>query len=69
MQSGRICDRILPKRGGYFCCPYCTGKLIKDTPGTEARALPTWCRKCKREILIDIHRGQSYISQSPDATE
>ena len=59
------CGKILPKRGGFVCCPYCGGKLQKISPATEAERLPAWCRKCKREILIDIHRGQSFESRSP----
>ena len=56
---------MIPKRGGFACCPYCGGKLQKISPATEAVQLPAWCRKCKREILIDIHRGQSFESRSP----
>lgn len=56
---------ILPRKGGFVCCPYCSTKLLKPAPATEAERLPVWCRGCKREILIDIHRGQSYLSRSP----
>jgi len=61
--------RILPRKGEYACCPYCGGKLLRVTPETEAQRLPCWCRKCKREILIDILRGQSFKSQSPESTD
>lgn len=57
---------MLPKRGGFICCPHDGGKLIKIDASTEAERLPVFCRKCKRELIIDIHRGQSYLSQSPD---
>ena len=46
-------------------CPFCGGKLVRIAPGTEAERLPVWCRKCRRELLIDIARGQSFLSQSP----
>lgn len=57
---------MLPKRSEFACCPYCGGKLIRIAPATEAERLPVWCRKCRRELLIDIVRGQSYLSQSPE---
>lgn len=50
-------------------CPFCGSKLIKTTPDTQAQHLPAWCRKCKREILIDIVCGQSYQSQSPGPSD
>ncbi len=60
---------MLPKRDGFARCPYCGSKLIKTMPDTQAEHLPTWCWKCKREILIDIVGGQSYQSQSPESSE
>lgn len=56
---------MIPMRGGFVCCPQCNSKLIRIAPTTEGERLPVWCRKCKREILIDIHRGQSFKSRSP----
>lgn len=58
--------KLIPNRGGYIGCPYCSNKkLLRVQDSTEAAGLPVYCRKCQREILIDIHRGQSYLSQSP----
>ncbi|MBQ6397004.1 MAG: hypothetical protein IJI06_02525 [Oscillospiraceae bacterium] len=57
---------MLPKRGGFFCCPGCGSKVIRADVQTDAERLPVYCRKCKRELLIDIHRGQSFESRSPD---
>lgn len=58
--------KMIPKRGGYIGCPFCSNsKLLRVPDSTEARALPVYCRKCHREILIDIVRGQSFLSQSP----
>jgi predicted amidophosphoribosyltransferase len=59
---------ILPIKGAFACCPYCGGKLTRIAPDTEAERLPVWCRKCRRELLIDIQRGQSFLSRSPDQT-
>lgn len=66
MTSQRKFGKMLTTKGGFICCPYCGGKLQKISPATEAERLPAWCRKCKREILIDIHRGQSFESRSPE---
>ena len=61
--------KMIPKRGGYIGCPYCSNsKLLRVPDMTEARALPVYCRKCSHEILIDIHRGQCSRSPSPDET-
>ena len=65
MTPAEKCGRMLPKKGGFACCPYCGGKLQRISPATRAERLPAWCRKCKREILIDIDRGQSFESRSP----
>ena len=65
MQTPENRVRILPRKGGFACCPFCGGKLVRIAPGTEAERLPVWCRKCRRELLIDIVGGQSYLSQSP----
>ena len=56
---------MLPKKGGFICCPHCGAKLIKPAPDTVAARLPVWCRDCRREILIDILRGRSFESRSP----
>ena len=66
MQSQTKRGKLLPTKGGFVCCPYCGGKLQKISQRTEATGLPAWCRKCKREILIDIVRGQSFESPRPD---
>ena len=66
MQSQTNRGKLLPTKGGFVCCPYCSGKLQKISQRTTATGLPAYCRKCKREILIDIVRGQSFQSQSPD---
>lgn len=66
MQSQGNRGKLLPSKDGFACCPYCGKKLLKVTASTEATRLPLRCRQCKRELIIDIHRGQSFQSQSPD---
>jgi len=60
---------LLPKRNGFYCCPGCRKKLIRITPGTEADRLPVYCHNCRREIYVDIHRGQCFQSRSPDHSD
>lgn len=64
MQS--VCDhgKILPTRGGFFCCPYCGGKLLEIDPETEAKAVPVYCKKCRRTLRVDIHKSQSHLRPS-----
>lgn len=45
--------------GGYVVCPSCLAagrahKLLRLLPDTAARNLPVYCRKCKREIILNI---------------
>jgi transcription elongation factor Elf1 len=57
---------MLVKRGGFLQCPFCGNrKLLRVEATTEARELPVWCRKCQREITVDIARGQCRMSRSP----
>lgn len=65
-----VSGTILVKKGGFLQCPYCGNrKLLRVTPTTEAHALPVWCRKCQREITVDIQRGQCQLSRSPEQIE
>ncbi|MCR5135629.1 MAG: cysteine-rich KTR domain-containing protein [Oscillospiraceae bacterium] len=58
---------IKPKADGFLPCPYCgRQKLLRIDQDTEATALPVYCRGCRREVKIDIHRGQSRLSRSPE---
>jgi predicted RNA-binding Zn-ribbon protein involved in translation (DUF1610 family) len=57
------------KDGSFFRCPGCGRKLLRIAPDTKADRLPVYCRSCRREILIDIHRGQSFESRSPGQSD
>ena len=40
---------------GWVGCPACGNKKIKRIRrDTQARNLPLYCRKCKREYLVEI---------------
>lgn len=55
---------ILPTANGYLICPRCRMiKLIRVREETVATRLQVYCRKCKRELIVDIHEGQCFESQ------
>lgn len=70
MQFPTSCGKMLPKRGGFWCCPYCEPgrqrKLLRIVDGMNAVNVPLYCAKCNREILVDVYRGQCFESPSPD---
>lgn len=38
----------------YFCCPYCGQKLHEITRGANCHGVLTYCKKCKREVPMEI---------------
>lgn len=66
MQDATQRDNIVVK-DGWITCPECgrNHRLLRITPETEANELPVYCRKCRREIVLNIKRGQSVKRQSP----
>lgn len=41
---------------GWLSCPKCGQKKIQRVlPATRATALPVYCRRCKRESIVNIH--------------
>ena len=44
--------------GLFIPCPVCrSGKLMRLYPETRAEAVSLYCRKCKRESVVDISAG------------
>ena len=64
MQNWGSCGKLKVIRG-MLRCPACGAVLIRVSPMTLAEALPIYCRKCRREFVVDIVRGQCYLSRSP----
>lgn len=66
MQANREHDKIYV-RDGWVTCPVClrNKRLLRIDPETEATALPVYCRDCKKEIILDIARGQRVERRSP----
>ena len=49
---------IFPIVDGFLSCPRCgKQKLLRVTHETEARALPVYCKNCRREYKINIRRA------------
>lgn len=45
--------------GVFSSCPICgAGKLLRLYQETSAAALPVFCRRCKRVIVLDIQPGE-----------
>lgn len=49
-------ERTAPDGAQWLRCPHCGGKLLKRLPTTEARDLPLYCKRCKRESILNIER-------------
>lgn len=55
---------MLPTADGYLICPRCRKtKLIRVRRETVATDLQVYCRRCKRELIVDILQGQCFESQ------
>lgn len=61
MQSEGKGGKMVPVNEHWVTCPGCrkNKKLLKIRPDTEARSLVIYCRGCKREIVLDIDKGES----------
>ena len=66
MKNQINCDNILVLRNGYLICPNCrrNKRLMKINPDTEAVNVVAYCRDCKTENHVDIHKGQCFESRS-----
>ena len=64
MINSGSCGIVLATKGGYLACPYCgASRLQRIRPETRAESLQVYCRKCKRELIVDIAEGQCYLSR------
>lgn len=66
LQSNPGCGKLTVK-DGWVTCPVCkrNHRLLRVEPETVAERLPVYCRTCRREIILNIERGQSLKGQSP----
>ena len=55
---------MLPTADGYLTCPACRmTKLIRVRKETVATGLQVYCRRGKRELIVDMREGQCFESQ------
>lgn len=45
-------------RDGFLTCPYDGTRIMRVLPKTKATNLVVFCRKCKREYVVNIDRGE-----------
>ena len=66
LQSAEKSVKLIVK-DGWITCPECgrNHRLLRITDSTEASGLPIYCRTCRREVILNIARGQSVKRQSP----
>lgn len=38
----------------WYCCPYCGQKIHQLNPDANCHGVFTYCRKCKKEVLLEI---------------
>ena len=62
MQELENYGKPLPMRHGWLLCPACPRKqfILHLLPNTEARNLMIYCRRCKTELKINIHKGKCF---------
>lgn len=65
LQTGKQHGKI-QVQDGWIACPECgrNHRLLRIDPETEAKHLRVYCRTCRREIILDIEKGQSVKRQS-----
>lgn len=64
LQSERECGKILTVKDGWLVCPGCgrNRKVIRVRPETTAQQLQVFCRMCKREYIVDMDKGECFLS-------
>ena len=65
MPAASECGKILVSKRGAWCCPGCGSRLITKSPGAEAKNMPVYCHKCRRDFYVNIVSGLCYESPRP----
>lgn len=62
LQSQEKCGKLVVKNG-WLMCPVCgRHRVLRLEPGTDAKQLPVYCKRCGRESIvnIDLRLSQSH---------
>lgn len=64
MTTGDVSSKLFV-RSGWLTCPRCrqNNRLLKIRSDTAAENLQLYCRECKSEIIVNIHRGECFESR------
>lgn len=56
--------KMLTVRNGQIICPHCLqNRLVQIKPDTKAVNLTLYCRRCKREITVNVNNGECFESR------
>ena len=59
LQNQGKCDKLTVK-DGWLLCPVCgKHKVLRLTPGTTAKDLPVYCKRCGQESIVNIDQSLS----------
>lgn len=59
MQIPERCDKIRTNQGKVNC-PDCGSLLARTDPGVEAHGLWLYCRKCRKQVPVNIPKQRLY---------
>lgn len=54
---------------GWLKCPVCHKKVMRLLPTTEAKDLIVYCRRCRRESVLDIPNSETFRNIADAHTE
>lgn len=65
MQTTAKSAKMLSVEDGWLTCPICrrNRRLKRIDPSEEAERVKLYCRDCKSEFFVTIHRGQCFESR------
>ena len=52
-------EGIIRDKDGWVLCPVCKRRVMKIRPDTTARNLPVYCKRCRRESIVNIEQSLS----------
>ena len=50
-------ERIMIDKEGWLLCPVCKRRVLRLRPDTTAHNLPVYCKRCRRETIVNIDQS------------